>query len=874
MAVQKGSLEVSASRLPTLGVRLVVAREISETFDNGIITNMSKDKACGFCGIGAQRELELGALHTLAGVSVHCFCLFFSSGLAQNGEEEEGILGFLIPDIQREIARGKNYIWKKGIDDDDGQIQTIAEVLPHQLGARCVKNNLPCIDVLSFQSCAYCGKKGATIGCSEKKCRRSYHYACGLNHNCLYRFSGDFRSYCQKHRTYQQGIAIGQKVECPICMDELIADPKKAVWSPCCNRKWFHKICIQQLAVSAGYFFKCPLCNDKEVFVEEMQNFGIYVPEKDASWELEPNAYIELERPVRCDAPKCFCPDGRKRDDIGTRWEILLCSLCGASGIHITCGKLRFTCTEWTCPTCIEMLEESKKRANQEVRERRLVERNKRVGTEISENETDAKRTASCSAEVVYETPSNVDMEEAAEDFSTPDKSCYLTKTQSKEGSFTILSQSGIAETSELSSSTDSEEEIVVDLGEYQVPPHTIIRELEENGGELSKKLKKLKNYALRAQERMIELRLTEAEIVKMVRESSFHKDFTLDKATVMTFFSCSLPLDKMVQMSKIIRAIYSVREAVILTAQSAKTKPRRFTRKARRKMRRPCPNTPNIKVTLCRSLLSKTLCQCGSDCRTTSTGESFCKKACDVDMSQDVTKHNEELEAFNSPICNKSWNSLLDSPNSELKLSLTLSPDEKTPVYLKHMRSTTSYEVTPPAIRLSNGMDKENDMEELSNIKGELEIYPGTGKRPLEESITSYQDNIMANESSSFGAGTSSQPFQDGSGLESLKVVPLPSGTSSHTNIRSRTKGSKTRKKLSLDYKTPKRELLNLEQDVRSEEEINNSTDVTFDQPSSGTTCKKKKLHSHDSHKYVQKTLISYFVKSLDGETKCDSSL
>ncbi|XP_066973789.1 uncharacterized protein [Macrobrachium rosenbergii] len=792
---------------------------------------MSKDKACDFCGIGAHRELELGALHSLAGITVHCFCLFFSSGLGQNGEEEEGILGFLIPDIKRELARGKK---------------------------------LPC---------TFCGKKGATIGCSEKKCRRSYHYACGLKHNCQYRFSGDFRSHCQKHRTYQQGIAIGQKVECPICMDELIADPKKAVWSPCCNRKWFHKICVQQLAVSAGYFFKCPLCNDKEVFVEEMQNFGVYVPEKDASWELEPNAYSELERPVRCDAPKCLCPDGRKRDDIGTRWEILLCSLCGASGIHITCGKLRFTCTEWTCPTCIEMLEESEKRARQEVRERRLTERNKRVGTEISEDETDAKRIASCSAEVVSETPSNVDVEEVGKDFSTPDKSCYLTKTESKEESFNIFSQTGNAETSELCSSTDSEEEIDVDLGEYQVPPHTIIRELEENGEELSKTLKKLKNYAVRAQERMTELRLTEAEIVKMVRESSFHKDFTIDKATVMTFFRCSLPLDKMVQMSKIIRAIYSVREAMILTAQSSKIKPRRFTRRARRKMK-PCPNTPNIKVTLCRSLLSKALCQCGSGCQTRSTGESFCEKTCDTDMSQDVSKHNEEVEAFSSPISNKSWNSLLDSPNSELKLSLTLSPDEKTPAYLKHMRSTSSFEVTPPAIRLSSRLDKENDIEELSSIKEEFEMYPVTGKRPLEESITSYQDNIKASESSSFCAGTSSQPFQDGSGLESLQVVPLASGTPSLTNIRSRPNGSKTKKKLSLDYKTPKRESLNSEQAVRREEKTDNSSVVAFDEPNSGAACKKKKLHSHDSHKYVQKTLISYFAKSFDSEIKCDSSL
>lgn len=40
---------------------------------------------------------------------------------------------------------------------------------------------------------------------------------------------------------------------------------------------------------------------------------------RDASWELEPNAFSELhERPLHCDASKCKCPDGRKTDDEGS----------------------------------------------------------------------------------------------------------------------------------------------------------------------------------------------------------------------------------------------------------------------------------------------------------------------------------------------------------------------------------------------------------------------------------------------------------------------------------------------------------------------------------------------------------------------------
>ena len=47
----------------------------------------------------------------------------------------------------------------------------------------------------------------------------------------------------------------------------------------------FHKTCVQRFADTSGYFFKCPLCNNKDDFIEEMKRFGIYVPEKDADWE-------------------------------------------------------------------------------------------------------------------------------------------------------------------------------------------------------------------------------------------------------------------------------------------------------------------------------------------------------------------------------------------------------------------------------------------------------------------------------------------------------------------------------------------------------------------------------------------------------------
>ena len=78
------------------------------------------------------------------------------------------------------------------------------------------------------------------------------------------------------------------------------------------------------MALSAGYFFKCPLCNNKEAFEAEMKLFGVYVPEQDASWEREGDIFEGIyERHGHCDADQCLCPDGRTFDEDYTIWEIV-----------------------------------------------------------------------------------------------------------------------------------------------------------------------------------------------------------------------------------------------------------------------------------------------------------------------------------------------------------------------------------------------------------------------------------------------------------------------------------------------------------------------------------------------------------------------
>ena len=59
--------------------------------------------------------------------------------------------------------------------------------------------------------------------------------------------------------------------ECGCCTMALQdGESQDFLWTPCCSG-WFHRDCVQQTAENAGtHFFKCPLCNNKKDFTEEM----------------------------------------------------------------------------------------------------------------------------------------------------------------------------------------------------------------------------------------------------------------------------------------------------------------------------------------------------------------------------------------------------------------------------------------------------------------------------------------------------------------------------------------------------------------------------------------------------------------------------
>ncbi|NXW05677.1 PHF11 protein, partial [Fregetta grallaria] len=106
----------------------------------GVFRIMAKmvRRTCAFCSEG-----EAGSVMYIAkerNVAAHQDCLLFSSGFVESEEYNPDNLDirFDVTSVLKELKRGKRLM------------------------------------------CNFCRKKGATVGCEERACRRSYHYFCAL----------------------------------------------------------------------------------------------------------------------------------------------------------------------------------------------------------------------------------------------------------------------------------------------------------------------------------------------------------------------------------------------------------------------------------------------------------------------------------------------------------------------------------------------------------------------------------------------------------------------------------------------------------------------------------------------------------------------
>jgi len=114
------------------------------------------------------------------------------------------------------------------------------------------------------------------------------------------------------------------------------------------------------MALNHGeHHFKCPLCNNMEDFSTEMQRLGIYLPQRDASWEqdrgFDVSSSTTASSAKECGAKLCFCDkeEGRKYNFPDGLWELLVCHSCGSSAIHAKCGGMEdLIDPHWDCYVC------------------------------------------------------------------------------------------------------------------------------------------------------------------------------------------------------------------------------------------------------------------------------------------------------------------------------------------------------------------------------------------------------------------------------------------------------------------------------------------------------------------------------------------
>ncbi|ALC48461.1 CG9576 [Drosophila busckii] len=265
---------------------------------------------CIFCLQPDGNELQLGEFYKRADVCVHHNCLYLTSNLVQRGRSRDGIIGFLLKDIKSEAQRVRSLV------------------------------------------CRYCHRSGANIGCCIASCRSTFHTQCGIKNGAQNQFIGSYKSFCRHHViAYKERPTPDEP--CNICFNPLLASGErfqltKHLHGKCCMNGWYHKDCLQRYANTAGYFFKCPLCNNMEQF-RNVAYWGISVPDRDAAWEQNDDYADQQEVPTDCTAVECKMPKGRA----GSTSQLLYCHLCGSNPMHPKCTN--FSSDNYCCNDCISI---------------------------------------------------------------------------------------------------------------------------------------------------------------------------------------------------------------------------------------------------------------------------------------------------------------------------------------------------------------------------------------------------------------------------------------------------------------------------------------------------------------------------------------
>eukprot|EP00092_Neocalanus_flemingeri_P011468 GFUD01012360.1.p1 GENE.GFUD01012360.1~~GFUD01012360.1.p1 ORF type:complete len:1412 (-),score=414.50 GFUD01012360.1:12-4247(-) len=278
---------------------------------------------CGYCHKGHQEDpLESGKMFSINGVITHYFCMLFTYNSNQFGADSEGLFGFFGEEVKQQIENGQKKL------------------------------------------CKYCSKPGATSRCKKKRCGVMMHFPCGQEVGATFQFTGKMTVYCKNHRVKQkvETFPTPPDTDCVICYETVEQEKMenfRRVRAPCCGRH-LHRNCVQRFAMSSGtQHFKCPNCNNKDDILKDFKKLGIYIPYKDAEWELPAQSsfynfqdmYVQTKR---CFVKECICKEeeGRSYNDVDGEFEIVLCDMCGTNGVHIKCAKVNEDTLDYACVDC------------------------------------------------------------------------------------------------------------------------------------------------------------------------------------------------------------------------------------------------------------------------------------------------------------------------------------------------------------------------------------------------------------------------------------------------------------------------------------------------------------------------------------------
>ncbi|CAO1429609.1 unnamed protein product [Diamesa serratosioi] len=268
-----------------------------------------ESKICSICLMPDQDEVCYGKFMELKDVNVHYFCLLSARAIEQNGKDDEGIMGFLLKDIKKSLPYYRQDI------------------------------------------CIFCKNPSAAVQCIASACDKKFHYICGFKNNCVTEFIFDFDSYCPEHILIANNIDHEEFDLCAFCYEYMgKSNPVSSVVPSCCVKHFIHRKCMMKYTQEAGYYTTCPLCDNSEPenFRREMMLKGIFVPDREASWETTSNFGSQVKN--KCNFVDCPKPKATS-NIIGAPYSVCTCFVCGCFPIHLKCAGVK-NHDNYYCPKC------------------------------------------------------------------------------------------------------------------------------------------------------------------------------------------------------------------------------------------------------------------------------------------------------------------------------------------------------------------------------------------------------------------------------------------------------------------------------------------------------------------------------------------